>query len=524
MPAGNLNENPLAEGLMSVKRAEPCVVVIFGATGDLTARKLLPALFNLNEQGFLPPRCAIIGVGRRPKTDDEFRGEMRDAVAEFSRVKPASDGDWENFGQRVFYQTLDFASAEDFPKLLARIEEVERERTIPPNRLFYLATKPEQFDQLLEDLNRHKLVLPPGESPGWQRVVIEKPFGRDLPSARALNHKVASCLNESQAYRIDHFLGKETVQNLISFRFANAIFEPLWNHRHVEWIQITTAETVGMESGRGGYYDTAGAMRDMIQNHLMQLLCLVAMEPPSRMDADSIRNEKVKVLRTLRPLAPEEARASVVRGQYGEGSVFGKKVPAYRQEDGVAPDSTTETYVAIRLELDNWRWAATPFYLRTGKRLPKRVTEIAIRFRLPPVGLFEQDRARTNDGGRRWISPNMLLLRIQPDEGISLSFDAKAPGMRMKLQPVRMDFQYGASFNEPSPEAYERLLLDALIGDASLFTRDDEVEASWEFVTSIQNAWAEEPPPALPNYEAGSWGPADADRLFPGGEGHWRRL
>ncbi len=526
--------NPLAEGFLTERKAEPCTVIIFGASGDLTSRKLIPALYKLYCEGFLPQRFSVLGVARRKKTDAVFREELREAIVarkdKLGGQKADAPDDWDNFARRIFYHRMSFDETFAYPALGTRIGSIESEFGIPPNRLFYLATRPSQFGAILEELKAAHLVWPGGNGQGWQRVVIEKPFGRDLDSARKLNATVAATLAEDQAYRIDHYLGKETVQNLMTFRFANTIFEPLWNREHIASVQITAAETVGMEGGRAGYYDGAGALRDMVQNHLLQLLCLVAMEPPSRFEANAIRNEKVKVLRTLKPLTPSEVAAMTVRGQYDTGSMLGNSIAGYREEDGVDPKSITETYVALRLKIENWRWAGVPFMLRTGKRLPKRATEIAIRFRLPPIGLFrgpERDTQATNPGSTgqgEWAQPNLLVLRLQPDEGISLTFDAKAPGMEMDLQMVKMDFRYGSSFGMPSPEAYERLLLDAIIGDSTLFTRADEVDAAWEFITSIHEGWAALPPPELPNYAAGEWGPAESDRLFRPGEGGWRRL
>ncbi len=498
--------------------------MILGATGDLTARKLLPALYRLAFQGYMPQRFAMVGVARREKSDASFREELTPGLRA-PGGGPADPSALADFLGRLYYHRMSVEDASAYGELGDRLERLERSLGIPPRRrLFYLATSPTQIEPILRSLRASGLVQPPAVSGGWQRVVIEKPFGRDLESARSLNAVVAATLDETQVYRIDHYLGKETVQNLLSFRFANAIFEPLWNRRHIASIQITAAETVGMEGGRAGYYDTAGALRDMVQNHLMQLLCLVAMEPPSRFEADAIRNEKVKVLKTLDPMSPEETAQSTVRGQYGPGSILGRPVAGYREEPGVAADSTTETYAALRLKLDNWRWAGVPFFLRTGKRLPKRATEIAIEFRVPPVGIFQRRVDGAPRAERRPIAPNVLLLHIQPDEGISLMFDAKVPGMSMRTQAVKMDFRYGHAFARPSPEAYERLLLDALTGDSTLFTRHDEVEAAWAFVTSVLDGWAQAPPPAFPNYQAGEWGPQEAGRLFHPEEGSWRRL
>ena len=520
-------ENPLAEGILADRRPDPFVIVIFGASGDLTVRKLIPALFDLSSEGYFPQRFAIVGVARREKTDESFRAEMTEAIAPpsgQSKKNGQPGGDWENFVRRIFYHRMSFGDNDAYPALAERLKRIEADLGIASNRLYYLSTGPSQFSIILERLSEAGLVDAGARGGTWRRVVIEKPFGRDLDSARSLNDVVAATLAENQAFRIDHYLGKETVQNLLTFRFANAIFEPLWNRRHIASVHITAAESLGMEGGRGGYYDTAGAIRDMVQNHLMQLLCLVAMEPPSRLDADAIRNEKVKVLRTLAPLSPREVAESTVRGQYGAGSLLGRTVAGYRKEKGVAEGSVTETFFALRLKLENWRWAGVPFFLRTGKRLPKRATEIAIQFRVPPIGLFERRHLAGAQQTNERIAPNVMVLHLQPDEGISLKFDAKTPGMTMEVQPVKMNFHYGSSFARPSPEAYERLLLDALIGDSTLFTRNDEVDAAWEFITSILDGWNELPPPQFPNYAAGEWGPAEAARLFQPGEGAWRRL
>jgi glucose-6-phosphate 1-dehydrogenase len=522
-PSASASDNPLAEGLLGERRAEPFTLVIFGASGDLTSRKLLPALYRLHCRGHLPARFAIVGSARSEMSDDSFREAMAESLAE--PEKGGKIDDRENFLRRLHYHPMSVKEPAAYRELDKRLLDLEEELGLPSNRLYYLATSPSLFAPTLELLFEHGLVDERRPQPGgWKRVVIEKPFGRDLESARALNSTVGQTLHERQAFRIDHYLGKETVQNLLTFRFANAIFEPLWNRRHIASVQITAAESIGMEGGRGGYYDTAGALRDMVQNHLFQLLCLVAMEPPSRFDAEAIRNEKVKVLRTLNPPSPERVARSIVRGQYGAGASLGRRVAGYREEEGVAADSATETFVAMRLRIDNWRWAGVPFFLRTGKRLPKRATEIAIRFRLPPIGLFQRKGALGRAEAQAHFAPNVLILHLQPNEGISLMFDAKTPGMRMEVQHVRMDFRYGESFGEPSPEAYERLLLDALIGDSTLFTRNDEVEAAWEYISAIHEAWSDAEPPEFPNYAPGDWGPADANRLFSEGEGSWRKL
>ena len=499
---------------------ESTAFVIIGGTGDLALRKLVPALFTLACKGRLPDNLRIVAFARRDYTDDRYREYMWNGVREF--VDLAARGDeWKMFVKNMYYVSGDIDDPDSFARLKSRLDGLDRGEDGAANRLYYLSVAPRFFEPAVKNIATAGLA---NEDNGWRRAVIEKPFGHDLESAQKLNSAVQGVFDEHQVYRIDHYLGKETVQNLLVFRFANAIFEPLWNRRHIASVQITAAESLGMEGGRGGYYDTAGAIRDMVQNYLMQLLCLVAMEPPSRLDADAIRNEKVKVLRTLAPLSPREVAESTVRGQYGPGSLLGRTVAGYREEKGVAEGSVTETFFALRLKLENWRWAGVPFFLRTGKRLPKRATEIAIQFRVPPIGLFERRHLAGAQQTNERIAPNVMVLHLQPDEGISLKFDAKTPGMTMEVQPVKMNFHYGSSFARPSPEAYERLLLDALIGDSTLFTRNDEVDAAWEFITSILEGWNELPPPKFPNYAAGEWGPAEAARLFRPGEGAWRRL
>jgi len=511
--------NPLREAMPRAVAPEPCAVVIFGATGDLTARKLLPALYTLARENLLPAAFSLLGFGRRQKTDEEFRAEMLQAVNKYSRLQPMLPEVWKDFGQAIGYHVAELDDPAGYVSLRQRLEQIDRDRAIGGNRLFYLATPPEQFPSILRQLAAANLVTKTPQAHPWSRVVIEKPFGHDLASARALNGEVAAALDEAQVFRIDHYLGKETVQNILALRFANAIFEPLWNQKYIDHVQITAAEDIGMEGRRGAYYDTAGVIRDMVQNHILQLLALVAMEPPVAMEADAIRDEKVKVLRALRSLAPEEVSARIVRAQYGPGMMLGQTVKGYREEEGVAPDSATETFVAMRLTLDTWRWAGVPFFIRAGKRLPKRVTEIAIQFKSAPTLLFGADADES-----RLRSANLLALRIQPDEGISLAFDAKAPGMRVRLQPVKMDFRYGSSFGQPSPEAYERLLLDAMLGDSTLFTRADEVEYAWRFVDSIIAGWRAQQPPQFPNYAAGTWGPAEAEQLLEATNARWRRL
>src|SRR5213080_833670 len=469
--------NPLREGLSTRAVPQPCSIVIFGATGDLTHRKLIPALYNLAAEGELPPAVAIIGFARRPKSDDDFRREMEEAVREFSR-QAVRDQIWKTFSQSLSYHQSEFGDEAGYKSLGERLDKIDNERGTRGNRLFYFAAGPDQFEIILKNLKAAGLNR--AEEGSWARVIIEKPFGTDLASARELNRIVRNSFSEEQTYRIDHFLGKETAQNILVLRFANAIFEPLWNTRYIDHLQITAAETLGVE-GRAGYYEKAGALRDMVQNHLLQLLCLVAMEAPSDLSADTIRDEKVKVVRCLRRMAANEVASNVVRGQYAEGAINGKSVPGYRSENNVDPKSMTDTFVALRLNLDNWRWWDVPIYMRVGKRLPKSGTEISVHFKKAPMVLFNKD---TND-------LNVLVIRIQPDEGISLRMQAKMPGTSFRIEPVKMDFHYGTSFGKASPEAYERLLLDAMSGDATLFARRDEVEDAWAFIDIIENAWSE---------------------------------
>ncbi len=511
--------NPLRAGLRLARTPAPCTLIIFGATGDLTARKLLPALYNLAREGLLPNGFSLVGFGRRPWSDDDFRAIMRQSAEEHSRNKPLNEEVWRNFAEGIFFVGGEFGDDSAFQKLAERLASIDAERGTDGNRLYYLATPPSSFDDIIGQL-RHVGLNRSGANPaypsGWTRIIIEKPFGHDLESALDLNQRVGRAFDEDQVYRIDHYLGKETVQNLLVTRFANTIFEPIWNRRYVDHVQITVAENLGIGS-RAGFYEEAGALRDMVTNHMMQLLTLTAMEPPVRFDSESVRNEKVKVLHAIKPLQAAAVDRYTVRAQYGAGSVNGEDVPGYRQEKGVAPDSRTPTYVALKLEIESWRWAGVPFYLRTGKRLAKRVTEIAIEFKRPPLLLFPEIR---DD-----IQPNVLALRIQPNEGITLKFGAKQPGQRMAIQAVNMDFRYGTSFGVAAPEAYERLLLDAMLGDATLFTRRDEVEAQWSIMTPILDRWKEQNGTPLAEYEAGTWGPDDADKFMQQDEGRtWRTL
>jgi glucose-6-phosphate 1-dehydrogenase len=505
--------NPLREGLSTRAVPQPCTVVIFGATGDLTHRKLVPALYNLATDGELPPAVAVVGFARRPKTDEEFRSELEEAVRKFSR-QGVRDEIWKTFGQSIVYHQSEFGDEAGYKSLAQRLEKIDKERGTRGNRLFYLAVAPDQFEPILKNLKEAGLNQA-GEG-SWARVIVEKPFGIDLASARELNRVVRNSFSEEQTYRIDHFLGKETAQNILVLRFANAIFEPLWNTRYIDHVQITAAETLGVE-GRAGYYEGAGALRDMVQNHLLQLLCLIGMEPPTDLGADSIRDEKVKVVRSLRRITGPEITSNVVRGQYAAGAINGKPVVGYREEQNVDPKSMTETFVALRINIDDWRWADVPVYLRVGKRLPKSGTEISVHFKKAPSVLFNKESVA--------LDQNVLVVRIQPDEGISLRMQAKIPGTSLRIEPVKMDFHYGTSFGKASPEAYERLLLDAMSGDATLFARRDEVEEAWAFIDPIEEAWrAKKDPPPLYFYPAGSWGPEEADELL-ARDGHaWRRL
>jgi glucose-6-phosphate 1-dehydrogenase len=505
--------NPLREGMPQERTVAPCALVIFGASGDLTKRKLVPAVYNLALSRLLPGGFAMVGVARRPKPD--FAEEMKASVAKFSRRKPIDETTWTELARGISYVQGEFHEAETFERLKAELDRLDAERGTGRNRVFYLSVGPDQVATIVRGLREHGLVTPPSDAKDapYQHVVVEKPFGQDLPSARALNRDLLTCLDESQIYRIDHYLGKETVQNLMVLRFGNTIFEPLWSRQHVDHVQITVAEEIGVE-GRASFYEKIGITRDIVQNHALQILSLVAMEPPSSWDANAVRDEKVKVLRTLRPIRGAEVLTRTVRGQYGPGTVRGDKVPGYRDEPDVTPGTLTDTYVAMRLSLESWRWGGVPFYLRAGKRLAKRLTEVAIHFKPLPHGLFRGMPGATDE-------PNSLVMRIQPDEGISLRFATKVPGQGVAVRDVAMDFRYGTEFGSSTPEAYERLILDAMRGEATLFTRADEVEAQWGFIDPILQGWREQSTP-LALYEAGSWGPAEADALLEPGD-TWRR-
>ena len=499
---------------VSDSATDPCTIVIFGASGDLTARKLMPALYNLALDGRLPPGLAVVGYSRTKWSNDAFREEARKNVEEHSR-RPLDPEVWDSFASGLFYSHGGYDDPEGHDRLNEKLREVEAERGIGGNRLYYLAVPPTTFVDIIEQLGRCREQSAAGE--GWSRVIIEKPFGVDLASARELNRAVHSVFSEDDVYRIDHYLGKETVQNIIVFRFANGIMEPIWNRRYVDHVQITVSESLGV-GHRGSYYDGSGALRDMVQNHIMQLLALIAMEPPLAIDGLSVRDEKVKVLNAVRLFDNDEVALATARGQYGPGWVAGEEAPAYRAEEGVPDDSRTETFAAMRLFIDSWRWAGVPFYLRTGKRLPKRSTEIAITFKPAPQLLFQDFVDEPH------LEPNVLSIRIQPNEGISLKFLTKVPGSPPRLRPAAMDFLYGTSFVIQSPSAYETLLLDALQGDATLFTRSDEVVAAWTIMDRVLNGWHSMPPLELPNYEAGTWGPAAADELIERDGRKWRKL
>jgi glucose-6-phosphate 1-dehydrogenase len=506
------HENPLREGLTTERVPAPCAVVIFGASGDLTKRKLVPALYNLAVSRSLPAGFSVVGVGRSEMSDEDFRASQRESLAKHSRRKPVDEVVWDDFAQGLSWVAGTFEDSATYDALRERLERLDVERGTRGNRVYYLSTPPAAFGAIVAGLARAGLVADPKDAGRFTRVVCEKPHGTDLASSRALDAALHAALAEEQIYRIDHYLGKEAVQNLLAFRFANAIFEPLWSRQHIDHVQITVAEDIGVE-GRGRFYEAAGALRDIVQNHLIQLVTLFAMEPPVDFGADSVRDEKVKVLRALRPLSPADVAARTVRGQYGPGGVAGVAVPGYREEPDVAPDSRTETFLAMRLDIDTWRWGAVPFYIRAGKRLAKKVTDISVHFRPVPHRLF---RDLPPEG-------NLLALRVQPDEGISLRFTAKVPGSHDALRPVTMDFRYGSTFGGAGPEAYERLLLDVMRGDATLFTRADEVDASWQFFDPVLAAWQREDGAPRP-YPAGAWGPAEADALLARDGRRWRAL
>ena len=493
-------ENPLHDPLRFERRVPECVVVIFGANGDLTKRKLMPALYRLAYDRRLSAGFAVVGISRTPLSDDAFRDKMREAVQKFSEDTKFDEDIWRSFAEGLFYLAGDVGDDGLYPRLAEKLTGIESARHTGGNVLFYLSIQPSQYATAALGIGKAGV----GKGKGWRRLIVEKPFGNDLDSARELSDRLHEVFDESELYRIDHYLGKETVQNILAFRFGNGIFEPLWNRRYVDHVQITAAESIGVE-GRGAYYQEVGALADMIQNHLLQVMATIAMEPSASFRADAVRDERSKLLRSIKPMTADEIRLDTAPGQYR----------GFREEEGVRPDAQTDTYAAVTFFIENWRWAGVPFYVRTGKRMPKRVTEIAIQFRQAPLAMFEDE-----DGGQ--TTPNLLIVRIQPEEGISLKFLSKRPGTGMMLRPVSMDFNYGSSFGERSPSAYETLLLDAIVGDATLYTRQDMVEASWAVVQPIQGVWRSTAFD-FPNYAAGSWGPPAADEML-ARRGHvWRR-
>jgi glucose-6-phosphate 1-dehydrogenase len=505
-------ENPFQDPLRFEHRVPPCALVIFGANGDLTRRKLIPALYSLTRERRLPTGFAIIGISRTPMSDEQFRENIKDSLREHLEHTPFDQNLWGALAAVISYLPGDVGDPACFRQLRQRLLEIEQNYQSGGNVLFYLATQPSQYEQIAEGIRREGIA----QGPGWRRLVVEKPIGHDLESARSLNQALRRVFTESQIYRIDHYLGKETVQNILAFRFGNGIFEPLWNRRYVNHVQITAAESIGVE-GRGAFYQETGALRDMIQNHLLQVMATIGMEPPAVYEADAVRDERAKLLRSIRRMKPQEVALDAVAGQYEPGRFGGLAIPGFRAEPGVNPEALTETYAAATFFVDNWRWAGVPFYIRTGKRLPKRVTEIAIQFHAAPHAPFiGSDDAFT-------AVPNLLILRIQPEEGISLRFCSKRPGPGMNLRPVSMDFNYGSSFGAGTPSAYETLLLDAMIGDPILFMRQDAVEASWATVDAILNVWAERRGSLLNFYPAGTWGPKAAEEMLARRGHRWRR-
>lgn len=511
-----MSTHPLEEPGVSSRFIDPCILVIFGATGDLTARRLLPALYNLARENQLPSQFAIVGFARREKSHEAFREEIKKAINSFSRVKPVDENLWKNFKEQIYYHQSEFHEAKGYQALDKFLKELDQKLGTKGNRVYYLSTQPSFFTTICENLHAANLIYPhQSQKDKWSRIIIEKPFGHDLNSAIALQKELLQFLAEEQIYRIDHWLGKETVQNLLVFRFANSLFESEWNNRYIDHVQISVAEDIGI-GRRGAFFEEAGFLRDIVQNHMMQLLCLVAMEPPISLEANAIRDEKVKVLRSIRPFTKEDFKTSIVRGQYGPGFINGESAKGYRQEENVNPNSNVETYTALRLFVDNWRWYCVPFYLRGGKRLPKKSTEIAIVFKHPPGVLFQQQE--------KLLENNVLVIRIQPDEGISLKINCKVPGPASPIQPVKMDFRYSAFFGLSPPEAYERLILDCMLGDNTLFAREDEVFQSWRLLTPVLEEWAQNPPKDFPNYAAGTWGPKSADEMIEKDGRKWRVL
>ncbi|MFQ5823128.1 MAG: glucose-6-phosphate dehydrogenase [bacterium] len=499
-----------------MKQKSPITLVIFGASGDLTKRKLIPALFQLAHEKLIPQKTRIIGFARREKSHAQFRAEMNEAVMKYARLKPFQDKKkLHDFTTQLYYHTGNYDDQESYIGLKKLLDELDQEMGVTSgesNRLFYLSTPPNVFSGVVNMLGQAELIADPNNKEGWTRVIIEKPFGRNLESAHTLNRQILSILDENQVYRIDHYLGKETVQNIMAFRFGNSIFEPLWNRRYIDHVQITVAEAVSVKA-RGGYYDQSGALRDMVQNHILQLLALVAMEPPASFAPNAVRDEKVKVLCAIRPIGINEIEHCTIRGQYVSGSIKGRSIQDYINETGVDPNSRTETFVALKLHVDNWRWAGIPFYVRTGKALPRRITEITIEFRQPPLALFSHAKHEEHVEGDP-MQPNRLSLRVQPNEGIRLTFGLKIPGPSMILHPTDMEFCYDKVFDAEPPEAYERLILDAILGDGTLFIRHDEVEAAWTLIDGVIEGWSAAKTPHIHSYTAGTWGPYAADELI----------
>jgi len=513
--ANVLETNPLREGLDQERIPDPSVLVIFGASGDLTRRKLIPSLYSLASDGLLPSGQAIVGFGKTEFPDQDFRIAMREACDRFARRRPTEDAIWNNFAQGLFYVQGDFTKPDDYVRLKERLAGIDQQRGTAGRRIYYYAVPPQFFPAISQSLGKEGMVTDPEAGGPFTRVIIEKPFGRDLATAKELNRVAVMTFRERQVFRIDHYLGKETVQNLLVLRFANGIFEPFWNRQYIDHVQVTVAESIGVE-GRGGYFESSGIVRDIIQNHALQLVSLIAMEPPVAFEADSVRDEKVKVLKALREFPLDNLADTAIRGQYGAGSIMGDPVIGYQAEDSVDPASRTETFAALKMYIDNWRWAGVPFLIRAGKRLPKRVTDISIQFRPAPYPLFRKvSRVTTH--------PNVLAIRIQPDEGISLKFDSKVPGPTVKTHPVTMEFRYATSFGAEPPEAYERLLLDTMIGDSTLFARRDEVETAWAWLDPLLRRWETSADQPF-SYEAGTWGPGEADQLLVPDGRAWRRL
>ncbi len=508
--------HPLTEDSRGTVPTEPCILVIFGVTGDLTARKLMPALYNLAKEGLLPLHFTCVGFARRDKTDELFRSEMKEAVQKYSRTQPLDEALWENFEEKLFYHRSEFDQDKGYKDLNKKLKELDQKFNTEGNRVYYLATQPSFFPTIVEKLSTHKLVYPENSSTeAWSRVIIEKPFGHDYASAMNLQSHISKYLREKQIFRIDHYLGKETVQNILTFRFSNLIFEAILNNRYVDHIQITVSEDIGIGT-RGRFWEETGLLRDMIQSHLIQLLSLIAMEPPVNSKADSIRSEKVKVLEAIRPLIGSEIPKHVIRSQYKNGYIKGGAVKGYREEDLVDSKSMRETFVAMQLYVDNWRWANVPFYLRSGKRLPKKCTEIAVVFHKVPDVLHLHNQKKYDQ--------NILSIRIQPNEGIALNMNCKVPGISTPIQPVKMDFKYGTYFGLTPPEAYERLICDCILGDSTLFARDDEVLTSWKLITPILSYWEQQAKKGLTFYEAGSWGPKEAEELMANSGRAWRLI